>query len=53
MSHRERLVEVLVRPDQQDAAWERFEARAGASLRLAAVNATLDVSEIYAGTSIT
>lgn len=46
VSHREQLIEIFER--QGDSTWRRSEARSGASLSIAALNATLSVDEIYA-----
>jgi Uma2 family endonuclease len=46
VSHREQLLEVFER--QSDSTWRRSEARAGASLPIAGLNATLSVNEVYA-----
>lgn len=46
VSHREQLVELFER--ESDVRWRRSEARAGATLRLLTLGATLSVDEIYA-----
>lgn len=46
VSHREQLIEIFER--QGDSTWRRSEARAGASVPIAALNATLSVDEAYA-----
>lgn len=46
ISHREQLIEVLERAG--DSTWRRSEARPGASLKIAALGATLVVADIYA-----
>lgn len=46
VSHREQLIELFER--ESDGQWRRSEARAGATLRLPPLGATLSVDEIYA-----
>lgn len=45
VSHRERCIEVFARGD--DGAWHRSEARAGHAAALTAIDATLEVDEVY------
>lgn len=50
VSHREQLLEVFER--RNDGSWRRSEARAGASLSIEALGATLLVDEIYAAAAL-